>query len=153
MDLDLSVLVTRDWLGLGPLEVNDQVAYRSAPELLGTQVSWNNNRVGSPWIDGEFTVSRTRGMVEEPVGVEVTGRTLPNQVLTGSRLQANFAALIDAFTQDSYTLTVTIDGVVYAYECEAAGYQVTWSGPRFMARRGKIAFTVPRQPAPVLGGV
>jgi hypothetical protein len=152
-DLNLTVLVQRDSLGLTPLSINDGKVYRASTQFLGGAVSWNRTQVTSPYIDGSVTVNRQRQMVQEQVAIEVSGRTVASPTLSNVQLKANFDTLCQAFLQDSFTLTVEIDTAVYEYQCEAADYQITWTGPRFIAKQGLITFTVPRQPNAAVGVV
>jgi hypothetical protein len=145
-DLGLAVTVSRSALALTDLDINDHVAYRCAAQLLGGQVSWRRNQVSSPWIDGAVTVSRAREMVTEQLGVEVFGAT-------ATELETNVAALVQAFGQSSFTLTVTVEGLAHGYACEAAdiNYAQFWNGPRLVARQAQLVFSVPRQPVPTAG--
>ena len=145
--LGMTVSVTRTQLGLPVLQINDHNAYYISQSFLGGQMSWTRNQVTSPYLDGAVTVNRTRGMVTEQVVVEVLGG--PSQAL----LQANVATLLAAFSQDSYLLTVIIATTSYEYLCEAADYQIAWTGPRFFAKQAQVTFSMPRQPIPVVGGV
>ena len=142
----MSVLVSRTLLGLPALQINDHLNYKVAPQFLGGNVQWNRTKVTSPFLDGEVTTQRTRQNVSEQVAVEIYAGS-------AAQLQTNTAALIAAFNQDSFTLTVTLDGTVYAYQCEAADAQTMWTGPRMMAHRGQVLFAVPRQPVPLIGAV
>jgi hypothetical protein len=153
MLLDLSVVLTRDWLGLAPLEINDRVRYKIADQLMGTQVTYNRNQITSPWMDGAVTVSRQLEVISEPVSVEVWGRHGEGDPLSNAVLQQNMATVLRAFNQDNFTLTIAVENATYAYQCEAADYQVTWTGNRFLAKEGYIAFSVPRQPMALTGGV
>lgn len=152
-DLDLSVLISRSALSLADLEINDGYIYQASAQFLGTLVSWNRTQITSPFIDGASTVARQLEMVQEPVGVEVWGRTGIDATLKNSYLRDNLNVLAQAFWQDSFTLTVTVEDAVYAYQAEAADVQVTWSGPRFIAKKGLITFTVPRQPRSLVDGL
>lgn len=141
-DIALSVTVSRVLLGAEPLEINDHTTYRLAPGSMGGAVSWNNQRVSSPFMEGEATIFRTRGMVVEPVVVEVLGTD-------SQALRTNLNALVGAFIQDTFALSLTVDNVLFSYACEAADYQVSWVGPRFVARQLQVSFQVPRQPVPL----
>lgn len=143
-DLSLTVLVTRGALGLGDLDINDHVNYYVTPTFLGGQVSWDRVEVTSPFIDGSVTVNRRRSKVQENIGIEVLGDSQAD-------LATNLAALIAAFTQDGFALNIGVGAQAYQYACEAADYQLTWSGPRSIARQALVAFTVPRQPNPIAG--
>ena len=143
-DLGLDVSVSRALLGLADLAINDHLAYYLSPQFLGGQVTWNRQQATSPFVDGAVTTYRTRGMVTEQLGVEVLGDT-PGE------LDGNLAVLLAAFVQDSFHLAVAIGAQSWEYLCEAADYQVAWSGPRFIARQLQVLFGVPRQPVPVAG--
>lgn len=146
-DLDLSVTVSRTLLGLTDLELNDHVAYAINRDtgFLGGSESWQRNQVGGPWVDGMVTVSRQRQMVEETVPVYVYGAT--TAVLTG-----NSSALLAAFRQSDFVMTVRVGGVVVGqYACEASDVQRASNGYHWMAKMESWTFTVPRQPI-LLGG-
>ena len=144
-DVDLSVEINRDALALLPLEIADGNPYYVATQFLGTGISWDRQTVSSRWVDGDYTVSRRRGNVTEQVAVEVACAS------TAALLLAT-ETLIAAFTQDSYTMTVTIDGQIWAYACEAADYQsLQWTTPRLSAHQGQVLFGVPRRPLALAG--
>lgn len=142
-DIALSVQIERTSLSLGPLEVNDQVNYRVAA-MLGGQVSWQRTSASSTWMDGDVTVNRRRGNVNEQFTLEVLADNTAD-------LHAKVGAAFDAFNQNSYTITVTIAGTAHVYLCESADYGVKWDGPREIALQAQVALTVPRQPVPVSG--
>jgi hypothetical protein len=146
-DIGLSVRVSRELLGLGELEINDHRSYYCAPQFLGGQVAWRRNTVSSPWLDGDVTINRTRGMVTEQLAVEVLGANL-------SEAQTNVVTLIEAFIQSRFTLTADFGDleVSQVYDCEAADYQISWSGPRLVASQLQVVLGVPRQPVALAGG-
>jgi hypothetical protein len=146
-DVQISASVSRELLGLAPLLINEHITYYAAPQFLGGQVQWSRTTAGSPWLNGTRTTSRVLEMVTEQLTIEVKApTTLESQVA--------MATLIAAFQQDSYTLTVEVDGeAIYSYLCESADYQVVWMGPRLVSKQGQATFSVPRQPVPLQGGV
>ncbi len=141
----MSVVCSRALLGLADLEINDHVSYYVAPAFLGGGVTWNRTSATSPFCDGAVTTYRTRGVVTEQIGVEVLGAS-------AAALNGHLAVLLAAFTQDTFHLAVAIGDADWEYACEAADYQVAWSGPRLIARQLQVVFGVPRQPVPVAGG-
>lgn len=155
-DLALGVTVSRGLLGKGRLHINDRVRYKVGDQFLGAGVQWQRNQVTSPYVDGAVTVSRTRQIVNDQVNVEVYGRNYVPRANPNDRsfrsdiLQRNESELIEAFSQDFFTLAVVADGVLYAYNCEAADYQISWTGPRRMAKQSLITFTVPHHPVPLI---
>lgn len=144
-DVDLSVEINRDALALDPLILGDGNPYYIATQFLGAGVTWDRQQVSSRWVDGDFTTSRRRANVTEQIAVEVVCPdmfTLQNAVET----------LIDAFVQDFYLMTTTVDGQLWTYQCEAADYQnAMWNTPRLAACQGQIIFSVPRRPVAVSG--
>lgn len=145
-DIALSVQLSRDALGLNPLEIAFGARYYLAPQFLGGAVQWNRQKISSPFVDGEITTQRSRQNVTENVGVEI-------RATNASDLQAYTVELIAAFLQDSYTMTVVADGATFIYQCETADYQAaSWSTPRMVAFQGQLVFQVPRQPVALAGG-
>jgi hypothetical protein len=144
-DVNISAVINRDLLGLLPLELADGHPYLLATQFLGAAVTWDRQSVSSRWVDGDYTVSRRRANVSEQIGIEIATATM-------LELRTAMATLIDAFTQDHFTLTVTVEGVVFAYDCEAGDYtNAMWNTPRLAASRGQVVFTVPRRPIAAAG--
>lgn len=143
-DLALHVTVSRTLLGLAALDINDHDTYYLAPAFLGANVQWNRTQVTSPFMDGAVTTQRQRQMVTENITVEVLADT-------GARLKTAMDQLVSAFIQDSFTVTVAIDGATYQYRCESADYQLIWNGSRMIEHQGQVVLQVPRQPAALSG--
>jgi hypothetical protein len=145
-DVELSVTVSREALGLPPLEIASSPDYYIGTQFLGVAVAWDRQQVNSRWLDGAVTTSRHRQTVMDQIGVEVKGPNLG----TVHRL---IDELVEAFIQDTFVLTVTADGATRSYQCEAADYQdASWTTPRMAAAQGQILLTVPRQPVARSGG-
>jgi hypothetical protein len=127
------------------LEIATSPDYYLGTQFLGAAVQWERQQVTSVWMDGSTTVSRHRQMVTEQIAVEITGRDLLDvQRLTNQ--------LIAAFLQDSFVLTVTVEGSVRRYQCETADYQnLGWTTPRLSAAQGQVMLQVPRQPVALRG--
>ena len=142
----MSVLVSRTALGLAPLDICDGLDYYVSPTFFGGQVSWNRTQVTSPFVDGSTTTNRTRQMVTEPCTVEIITDN-PGD------LHDAMDALVDAMIQDAFTITITMDGETYKYQCEAADYQRIWMGPREIAHQGQLVLSIPRQPVALVGVV
>lgn len=142
-DLSLSVTVSRDLLGLGALELNDHDAYYCAPFTPGG-VTWERISANGVFVEGDITVHRRRANVTESLVLEVNGDSQ-------AELSTNLAALLQAFVQDSFNIDINVGGTHYQWACEAADYQVTWDGPRFIARRLQVTLGIPRKPLPAGG--
>jgi hypothetical protein len=143
-ELSFAVTVSRDLLALADLDINDHLTYYVSPQFLGGQVQWSRQQATSPFVDGSVTVSRFRQTVTEQIAIEVLAGT-------GAGLKANVDTLIDAFMQDSFILTVVSDGATYAYTCEAADYQLAWTGPRMIGHQAQVVLSVPRSPVALAG--
>lgn len=145
-DVELSVTVSRDALGLPPLEIASSPDYYLSTQFMGSAVQWDRQQVSSQWLDGAVTTSRHRQMITEQIAVEVTGADLPG-------VQEKLAVLIEAFIQASYVLTIIAGGATRSYRCEAADYQdLSWTTPRLSAAQGQVLLQVPRQPVALSGG-
>lgn len=136
--------VTRGLLALDDLDINDHTNYSLAPGIMGGQVTWDRNEVSSPWVDGEITVSRKKRNVQENLIINVYGASQAG-------LQARMVTLVEAFTQDNYSLAFNINGDIRMYKCFAADYQVSWDQSRNKAMNVPITFMVPRLPNPWRG--
>lgn len=141
----LDATVTRTELGLGVLHLNDHVNYILDDEILGGSTSWQRQTTKSPYVDGEFTVNRVLGDVEERISLDVLS---DNHI----GLQANIVQLVKAFSQARYTLTMYVDDSVWAYDCEAADYTVGWEKTRRMVHRSTVQLLVRRSPKLLTGG-
>lgn len=138
--LTIAVVISRDSLGLGDLSINDHVSYIVAgPEFLGGNQSWDRVQVNSIFVEGDITTHRRRQNVMEPVSVEVLADTM-------AELKSKTSDLVDAFSQDKFTMNVSISGDVTVYSCEAADAKVTFTTPRLAAKQLQVAFNVPRKP-------
>jgi len=145
-ELSLQVEISRDNLGLLPLDINDHTNYYVAGDFLTGQLSWNRNQVGSPFLDDQITVYRTLNRVTRALTVEVLGTSI-------ATMNTNMITLVAAFMQDTFHLAVVADtDLNLEYNCEAADYQVGWTGPRLIQRQVSITFNVPCAPIPVVGG-
>lgn len=136
--------VTRTELGLAPLALN-AAPYRVVAEIMGGTQGWNRQSVRSPYVDGEFTVNRSRSQVQEKFGVYVSGATQ-------GLIQSSIATLLAAFSQFRYQLTITLEDASYTWNCDTADYTVDWNQARWLARQALVGLTIPRSPLLVNGG-
>jgi hypothetical protein len=145
-DVALTVTISRAALGLPPLEIATSPDYYIGTQFLGAAVQWERQQVGSVFLDGMVTTNRHRQMVTEQIAVEITCDNL-------GQVQAKIIELIQAFIQDSFTMTVHADNSTRVYNCEAADYQdMSWTTPRLSGAQGQVLLSVPRQPVAVSGG-
>ena len=142
----VSVSVTRTSLALGNLDLSDHVNYYTSGEIFGSTVAWRRATVKSAYVESEFTVNRVRGLVEEKFAVNVLA---PDQVT----MATNIGALVTAFTQDTFNLTVQLDAQPYTYACEASDYTMDWQIARMHSLQTEIKFTLRRSPVPINGPI
>jgi hypothetical protein len=146
VDLSLSVLVTRDYMGDADLDINDASKFRVAgPAVFGGTSGWERKQVSSPIVDGEFTTHRRRTNVTESLAVYVAGSDTADMF-------TNIRELVSALTQDRYTLQFNIGSAVIQWDCESAEYSVEVDTPHMVARYAKVTFSIPRKPLPLAGG-
>lgn len=144
-DLPTIAKVSRPVLGENDLYINTSNYRLVGPNIMGGTVQWDRKTVSSPWVDGDITVSRRRGNVQDNISVYVTGTSQAN-------LQSNIATLIAAFTQNRYTLQIQIGDATYAWDCETADYSIQMDTVHFHARYVVVTFTIPHKPALLVGG-
>jgi hypothetical protein len=143
-ELNVVAKVTRTLLALGDLNINASPYRLAGPQVMGGTVSWDRRQVTSPWVEGDVTVSRRRSNVTEQVMVYVSGTDQAN-------LNTNIQNLVGAFTQDTFTLSITIGSQQYAWDCEAADYSVQFDTPHLVSRLVPVTFNVPRKPVALSG--
>lgn len=136
--------ISRPELGLADLNINDHTNYYVAPGTFGATVSWRRQTVSSPWIEGQFTVGAVRDQVEDKLVVEVKGADQLS-------LQNNVKALIDAISQSSFSMTMSLDTAYYTYACEASDYTIDWTNTRWIGRQVQVTIALRRSPVPVNG--
>lgn len=134
---NLSVHVTR--AGQSNLDINDHLNYIVATGFFGGQVNWDRKQISSPYMDGDYTVSRRARNVEETVQIHVYGQDHADLI-------ENVRRLVSAFTQTMFDIVVDIDGATTIYHCEAANYAVDWNSPKFASNMTTVTFVVPRKP-------
>lgn len=147
-DFTLSVAVGRSALGLGDLEINDHTSYyvASDPGLFEGQIDWDRQTVSSPDVDGDFTVSRRRGNVEESLVVEIIAASSLD-------MWQKVGNLKNAVSQDRFNLTITYQGQVTTWVCETASYSLRADSARLAIYRPQMALVIPRKPVPTAGAL
>lgn len=143
-DATITATVSRTSLALADLNINDHVNYILSAQFLGAGVTYRRQQVRSPYTEGAVTVNRTRDVIQDQVSIDVLASNY-------TTFQANIATLQAAFAQDVFTLTVTTNGVPWAWTCEASDYKMDWSVPRIMGLYGQVQYTILRQPIPISG--
>lgn len=136
--------VTRSDLGLADLNINDGTNFKVSNEILGGTVTYDRNVVSSPYVNGDITVHRRRANVQERFAVYVYGSSQ-------AVLRANVKTLIDAFSQDTFNVTISLDSDPNTYQCEASDYTVEWSNAHIFSLQVRVMFNLNRKPIPLAG--
>ena len=148
--------VTRAALSLPNLSIESPGAYRIVSDDPGS-LAWRKAVATSPYQHGEFLVGAVKDVLTAILAIRCYGSS-------ASELNANVAALLRAFEQFSYTLSVSIEGVESRWICEPADYSVADGATETAAKRrggfDKFAlmshqqtyvFNIPRSPVPAAG--
>ena len=144
MALTFGASVSRTLLSLADLDINDSVNYLVGNQILGSGVSWERKQVSSPWVDGDFTVTRRRPNVSDKIEVRVYGGDQ-------EELKDNLESLVEAMTQDNFILNLTLDAQSYSYSCESADYQISWGKELRHSNQTIVTFQIPRKPVALAG--
>lgn len=147
-DLVVDGSVTRQLVPGGPLaalDLQDGTNYEFISVSPGDK-SWRRESATSPFTHGRTLIGATLDVELAEVMIRVKGTSM-------SHLDSNLAALLRAFEQFAYALTIVIDGVTWTWQCEPADYTLQLSKFHMMARIHEVTFTVPRNPIPTAGSV
>lgn len=140
----MGITVSRTLLGLSALDINDHTNYITSATFLGSGVTYRRSQVRSPYVDGAITTNRVKDIVQDQIAIDIPA---PDQAL----FQYRIGVLQDAFAQDEFVLTLTLDGTPWAWLCEASDYKMDWSVPRIHGLFGQVQYTLIRQPVAVQG--
>lgn len=147
-DLTLSLTITRTELALSALELSDPGNGYEVISVGPGSTSWRREVAKSPWVHGEALVSAVKDVGIAPLSVRVMGTS-------AAQKETRLGVLLAAFSQFLYTMTVTINGVGYAWACEPADWSVGEDGEfnKFfeMAHRSEVKLSIPRNPVPTDG--
>lgn len=145
-DLSVSAKVSRPELGGGDLDINDHSTYIIATgSILGGTVQWDKKQVSSPVVEGDITTHRRRTNIMETLSIYVKGDSIGD-------MMSNIRDLVDAFTQDRYSVQINIGSSNNEWDCEAADYSVTMDNVHVYNKYAVVTFSIPRKPVPLQGG-
>lgn len=118
--MTVALTVSRTLLSLSTLDVSVTPYRIGGPDQLidaGT-VTHRNDWVRSPYLEGATLAGTVRDLVD--------GCTLDVDVVGADQaaIKTNVTALIAAFTQFVYVLTLSLDGSTWAWTCGPADYKV-----------------------------
>jgi hypothetical protein len=144
-DLSVSAKVTRPALGGGDLDINTGNYRIAGPTFFGGTATWDKKTVSSPVVEGDITTHRRRGNIMESLTVYVAGSSIGDTM-------ANIRTLVDAFTQDRFSLSINIGTSNNQWDCEAADYSVQMDNAHIYNKYVVVTFSIPRKPIPLEGG-
>lgn len=111
-------------------------------------VSWRMTFVDAPYVDGAFLVAAAKGITRAPLVIRSFGTSRTD-------LNNKVDALLRAFEQFTYQLTITIDGQAHVWDCMPADYGAQgtgeWDPDRMRQLHQDYAFQIPRQPNALTG--
>lgn len=150
-DLSVAASVTRTSLGLGDLSLSQAGVYEVVSAGPGTKTPILNE-VSGRYVSGSAVVNVTWGRGTLPLVVRVYGST-------HAQLAARTAALVAAFSQKAYQVTLTLGGQTSTWKCHAATIAPAAGDTlnKFELMNGAPMQTynlsIPRQPTPVAGAL
>lgn len=112
--------------------------------------SWRRSTVEGRYQHGRALIGAVLEQGALPLVVRVKGSSW-------SQVSNRAQALVDAFSQTSYTLTITIENVTNRWRCEPADIQIA-GGDEFqkfhaMANQQEYVLSIPRDPIPLDGAM
>lgn len=141
--LNISVLVN------GSLQLSNPGVYEIVTVGPGER-AWRRTTVEGKYQHGRKLIGAVLDTGSVTMVVRVYGNTW-NVVNTRAK------TMIDAVSRPSYTLQVTLDGVVNQWTCEPADISLVggggWQKFHAMARMQEYQLIIPRDPVPVVGGM
>lgn len=113
-DLIVSATVSRTELSLSALDLNVDGAYKIVRDGLGIgSLTFKKEMVSSIYVNGSFMRGRAMESITSTMKIRCYGSSKAD-------LESKVRALVDAFSQYSYTLQVIIDGRTQTYRCDTA---------------------------------
>lgn len=144
-DLNLTAIVTRTELGLGDLDLNDEVNFQFGRGIEVGRLTWRKDVVTSPYVHGRFPVREVKDAVESKITIYVLGTD-------HATLSTNIGVLIGAFTEQyQYELQIIVEGQSYSWLCERADYEVAFATETFNAIFVPVSLSFYRSPIQVSG--
>jgi hypothetical protein len=140
--MQLSMTISRD--GESDLELNDGPYLVAKEGLNPGEISYSREQVSSPYIHGQYTTYRTKESPNAQIVINVSSGD-------HTSLKSDLGTLIDAFSQEVFTLTLVMNGAQWQWQGEAANYSVGFVSERMHALNVPAGFQFPRHPIPKQG--
>lgn len=147
-DMTLSVVVTRAELSLSNLELQDPANGYSIYKIGPGAVSWRRETAKAMYAHGGTLVTAVKDLQVFPMGVRVRASSAATK-------ETRLAVLLAAFSQFSYTVITTINGIDYTWVCQPADWS-TGEGGEFdkfyeMVHMTQVDLSITRSPTPSTG--
>lgn len=141
--------VTRTELSLGDLDLINPLSEAPVYDIMADsfdagRVTWRRDTVTSPYVAGAYEVGAVKDEVDASLVVRVKGTD-------HTTLQTHVGALIEAFSQSTYTLTLELDSVEWAWTCKRADYALAYDLPMRRRHIARVVLAFPRSPIPAAG--
>jgi hypothetical protein len=139
-DTGLSYLDVEVSFGIPWVSLNDHVNYTMAVEGFGEH-SYQRRRTTatSPYYDGTFLVHSTLENVTEAMSVYVLGTS-------ANHVTENLMLLEEVFSQDAYSLRITMDDHRETWSCMTADYSIDRGHVNMHNNRATMKLSIPRLP-------
>lgn len=117
----VSLTITRTELSLTTLDISASpfgLPDGSANDPDFGIVTWRRDLARSPYLHGAQLLGKVKDLVEGcTLDIDVTGADQ-------AAIKTNVTTLVNAFSQFSYVLTLTLDASTWAWTCQPADYRI-----------------------------
>lgn len=139
-----TVTVTRTLLSLADLSLSSATyGVLNVPELVAER-PWRREVAASRYVHGTIEVGATYDQCVTVPTVKVTAAS-------ASALQTAVAALIAAFEQRTFTMTISVDGTDWAWTCQRHAAGMAFDVPMRHRHVARVRLAGTRNPIPVSG--
>lgn len=146
-DLTISGFVTRPELAMADLALHTASVYEIVSIDPGQAIQ-RRTTASSPFVQGETLVSSVKEQTRLAMRIRVKGTSQ-------ATLESRTATLLAAFDQFHYEISVTIEGTVHRWACDAADFGPVSGIDKFgiAMLQQEYGFDIPRHPVPVTGAI
>lgn len=136
----------RDMLTLSPLMIDGSGPYKVADQgVIDQLVTWTEDVVSAPWVEGDTVTNRIRGMVQAEIRVQVRDTAQ-------SAVAADIAVLYAAAAQQAFVFDLVIGDETYKWSCRAArSIGLTFNRAMIFSKIVTVPVIFDRYPTPLAG--
>lgn len=144
IDFEGHVAISRTSLGLGTLHLRPDTGYRISRNGIGPGgQEFERSHASSIYVNGDYLTHKRKGMQRVQMVVRVTAAN-------ANQLHSRIQSLVEAVDQYQFTMTVTIDGIVFEWKCEAADWVIgdsgAWDDLMLRSNTQYVSLDIPRFP-------